>query len=264
MQETKESKRQANISKVKNKLQEYLKKYENRFDAIAYTRGALKHLETNDSLETLDIKEFIKEKNDDKDKNSKDDKAYQDKDNKLGFTLIQDGSNLVAVGADGSILDGKNFEEINDQVCKEFASKAKAEGCEKIVSYRSDNPEELKIFAKTAILKYGLTIGGGYPKDTEFWKELKNEYLKEGKHSQEDWEKITRQVPNDIMQRTNEEIIRNKNLLAIDNQLEKVRNKLTPEHPSTVPVPSKNTPQKLKSNSYTNQGPAMANQKGGR
>lgn len=208
MQDTNKNKRQENLLKIENKLHEYLHQYNNKFDSIAYTKIALGLLETNASLEQLNVSEFI---NKDNNNNGKIDSIYNN--NNKCFHLIKDGENFVAVGADGTILDGKNFEEINDKVCQQFIQIAKTKGKECLVGFYSKDPDKLKIFSKNAIIKFGITIYEGYSDDPKFWQSLKNEYLNDKKHSLQDWERITRLIPDNIMQRTDEEKKRNQQLI---------------------------------------------------
>ena len=63
MQDTNKNKRQENLLKIENKLHEYLHQYNNKFDSVAYTKIALGLLETNASLEQLNVSEFINKDN---------------------------------------------------------------------------------------------------------------------------------------------------------------------------------------------------------
>ena len=143
MQDANENKRQEDLLKIEEKLHKYLHQYNDSFDAVAYTEIALEHLKTNASLEQLNISDFINKNND---KNDKNDSTYNN--DEQCFHLIKDGDNFVTVGRDGTILDGKSFEEINDKVCQQFIQKHKAEGKESIIAFYSNDSEELKIFSR--------------------------------------------------------------------------------------------------------------------
>ena len=62
------------------------------------------------------------------------------------------------------------------------------------------------------MLKHNATIIAGWPEDKQFWKNLKDEYLKDENHTLADWEKMTRKSPDDVMSRTPEERARVKKL----------------------------------------------------
>ena len=252
MQDTNETRRQENLLKIEKRLHLYVHQHKDKFDRIAYTKAALNHLETHDSLELLDVSEFVNKEND---KNNKDDENNSIRNNEgQSFHIVENNGKLVAVGHDGTILDGKNFEEINDKICQQYVKDAKAEGTECIVCYNGKDQEELKIFSKNAIMKYGITIGEGYPNDPEFWQNLKKEYLNDDTHSLQDWERMTRLIPDNVMQRTDEEKKRNQNLIdemAIkktrntDAKLKKqLRNGYNPKLEAPAPRPKNNSHQK--------------------
>ncbi len=127
-----------------------------------------------------------------------------------------DGS-YTAITTKGQRLRGKNFEEISDQSCKLLKESALAEGKEPKIAYNNNPPNEHKsmIFCRNAILKFDVTISpqSDIPQDKNFWKELHSTYMNNG-GTQENWEKMTRFVPDDIIGRSPEEIIKNKNLIA--------------------------------------------------
>lgn len=208
MQNTNENKRQENLLKIEQNLHKYLRQYNNNFDTVAYTKNALEHLKTNASLDSLDASNFINKDNNNNDKNDKSDNMYNN-----NIRLIEDDGKFVAVGPDGTIIDGKSFEETNDKVCQLLAQRSKAEGKEPIIYYHSKDPDKLKIFSKNAIMKFGITIRDGYSDDPKFWQSLKNEYLNDEKHSLQDWERMTRLIPDSVMQRTDEEKKRNQQLI---------------------------------------------------
>lgn len=247
MHDTNESKRQENLLKIEEKLHEYLHQYNNNFDTVAYTKIALEHLKTNTSLEQLNVSDFVNKNNNINDKN---DSTYNN--DKQCFHLIKDGDNLVVVGSDGTILDGKSFEETNDKVCQQFIQRDMAEGKESVINFQSNDPEKLKIFSRNAIIKFGITVGDGYPEDPNFWQSLRNEYLNNENNSIQDWERMTRLIPDNIMQRTAEEKKRNQQLIKeladkkTNNKnsdfLKQLRNGSNPNHESPTPPQNNNQP----------------------
>ncbi len=223
-----EKKREA-LSEIEAQAKSLSDKYGEKFDVGAYTAAAKSYVDEHKSLEGFDSSAFIKEKDDedkgkDKDKESDNEKIENNK--ALSFSLKEKDGKFTAIGTDGTVLEGKNFEEINDKICQDLKQKVENEGRECVLAYRGKNPERQEIFSRNAIMKHGVAISDGYPKDPQFWKDLKNEYLADKNHSLKEWERMTRKIPDDVMQRTPEEQARNKKLLDAD-LLKKLRKGMT-------------------------------------
>ena len=229
-QERKEEERkQQALSEIEAQVKSLSDKYGEKFNAGAYATAAKSYVEEHKSLEGFDSSAFIKEKDDedkggDKDKESDNEKIENNK--ALSFSLKEKDGKFTAIGTDGTVLEGKNFEEINDKICQDLKQKVENEGRECVLAYRGKNPERQEIFSRNAIMKHGVAISDGYPKDPQFWKDLKNEYLADKNHSLQEWERMTRKIPDDVMQRTPEEQARNKKLLDAD-LLKKLRKGMT-------------------------------------
>ena len=220
-----EEKKQEALSGLEAQLKSLSDKYGNEFNAEAYTAAAKNYIEEHNSLENFNASSFVKEK-EDKDNDKNEDKKIENEKG-LSFSLKEKDGKFTAIGSDGTVLEGKSFEEINDKVCQNMKQKAEAEGIENTICFNGKSPEEQKIFSRNAIMKHDVTILGGYPKDPQFCKDLKNEYLADKSHSLQDWERMTRKIPDDVMQRTPEEQARNKKLLDAD-LLKKLRKGINP------------------------------------
>ncbi len=224
-----ENKKQDALSEIEAQARSLSDKYGDKFDVDGYVAAAKSYVEERNSLEGFNASAFIKEKEDkDKDKDNDKDKDKKIENEKgLSFSLKEKDGKFTAIGSDGTVFEGKSFEEINDKVCQNMKQKAEAEGRENTICFNGESPEEQKIFSRNAIMKHDVTILGGYPQDPQFWKDLKNEYLADKSHSLQDWERMTRKIPDDVMQRTPEEQARNKKLLDAD-LLKKLRKGVNP------------------------------------
>ena len=195
-------------AEIENKIAEQKRLHNDKFDENGYRAAATAYAEANGSLENFNGSNFVKDQNEDKGQMN----------NGLGksFGLEQKDGKFIARGSDGTVFEGKNFEEINDKVCENLAKHCRDQGQEATIAYHGNNEEDKKIFSRNALMKHDITITGGWPKDQKFWQDLKAEYLKDNKHSLSDWEKMTRKVPDDVMGRTPEEQQRNKKLNDAD------------------------------------------------
>lgn len=67
---------------------------------------------------------------------------------------------------------------------------------------RTERPESIRQdWARSAIEHNLILLGECYPKDKKFWQSFKAEYLKDKNHSAENWEKLTADIPDEIMGR---------------------------------------------------------------
>ena len=198
------------IEKLKQKKAEIVSKYGSE-------KLDMSKLDAVDNLDELkDSKQFLKEEDKETKEEKKEDEQTSFKGNDNSFTVEEnaDGS-LVARGSNGTVIKAPNFEQLNRQVLSTMKEASLREGKEPKVTFRSPNKERQAIFAKSAILEHGITIGRGstLPEDTKFWQELKKDYLKDSKHTEEQWNKMTRFVPDKIMGRTKEESSKNQKLI---------------------------------------------------
>ena len=181
-------------------------------DSSAY-RKALENADSLDALKAINPAMFTHPKEEEPEKkdtpekeNKKEEDQYKSGAHSFYLRQNEDGS-YEAIGNNGQKVHAKNFEELNDSVLSHFKQQAKEEGKEATAAFNSSNKEYIEIFAKSAILKHNMTIlqSSDYPKDQEFWKNLKQEYFKDSKHSLESWVKLTRFLPDDVLSRDDKE-----------------------------------------------------------
>lgn len=205
--------------------------YGKSFDKGAYKTAAAAYLEKHDNLDGFDTSIFIKNK-DDQIKN----------DEGLCFGLEERDGKVISRGSNGVVFEGKNFEEVNDKVCSYMKNDSLSKGKEPKIGFYSNDDTKKEIFSRNAIMKHNVTIMAGWPEDQKFWQDLKKDYLSDKSHKLEDWERMTRKIPDDIMQRTPEEKERNKKLNDADiiAQMRKGKNpnlqESTAEQTSKAPV----------------------------
>lgn len=190
--------------------------YGEHFDKSAFKAAAKAYLEKHDTLDGFDADAFVKKPEDDKEKDKNEKNDQMENDDGLCFKLERKNGKIISRGSNGMVLEGKNFEEINDKVCNYMKNDALSKGKEPKIGYTGKNPEELKTFSRNAIMKHNVTILEGWSEDTKFWQDLKQKYLSDKSHKAEDWERMTRKIPDEVMQRTPEEKARNKKLNDAD------------------------------------------------
>ncbi|MBQ4084932.1 MAG: hypothetical protein IJC30_04685 [Alphaproteobacteria bacterium] len=209
------------VEKIRQKRAEIVSKYGSEKLDMSKLEGA-------ESLEELkDAKQFLKEEPSN-DKKQEDEQAnYKGKDSSFKVEENEDGS-FTARGSNGSIIKAPNFEELNRQVLSSMKETSIKAGKEPRVTFRSPNEDKRVVFAKSAVLEHGITIGKGstVPQDMEFWKDLKNEYLEDKNHTEEEWNKMTRFVPDEVMGRTKGESVKNQKLI-VDLDLKKKQSEQT-------------------------------------
>lgn len=179
--------------------------YGKSFDKGAYKTAASAYLEKHDNLDGFDTNIFIKNK-DDQIKN----------DEGLCFGLEERDGKVISRGSNGVVFEGKSFEEVNDKVCSYMKNDSLSKGKEPKIGFYCNDEAKKEIFSRNAIMKHNVTILAGWPEDQKFWQDLKKDYLSDKSHKQEDWERMTRKIPDDVMQRTPEEKARNKKLNDAD------------------------------------------------
>lgn len=186
---------------IKQKVTEMQEQHGDKFNAERFRSAAREYAEKNGNINGINADSFVEK---DKDKMSN----GQGK----SYGLEQADGKFIARGSDGSILEGNSFEEINDKVCADLVQHCKAQGREATIGLYTENEEYKKTFSKNALLKHNATIISGWPENKQFWKDLKDDYLKDPNHTLADWEKMTRKIPDDVMSRTPEERDRVKKL----------------------------------------------------
>ena len=186
---------------IEQKAAEMQAQHGDKFNAERFKSAAREYAEKNGNLNGISADNFVEK-----------DKENIGNGQGKSYGLEQVNGKFIARGSDGSILEGSNFEEINDKVCADLVQHCKSQGREATIGLHSDNEEHKKTFSKNALLKHNATIIAGWPEDKQFWKNLKDEYLKDENHTLADWEKMTRRIPDDVMSRTPEERARVKKL----------------------------------------------------
>lgn len=186
---------------IEQKAAEMQAQHGDKFNAERFKSAAREYAEKNGNLNGISADNFVEK-----------DKENISNGQGKSYGLEQVNGKFIARGSDGSILEGSSFEEINDKVCADLVQYCKSQGREATIGLHSDNEEYKKTFSKNALLKHNATIIAGWPEDKQFWKNLKDEYLKDENHTLADWEKMTRKIPDDVMSRTPEERARVKKL----------------------------------------------------
>ena len=186
---------------IEQKAAEMQAQHGDKFNAERFKSAAREYAEKNGNLNGISADNFVEK-----------DKENIGNGQGKSYGLEQVNGKFIARGSDGSILEGSSFEEINDKVCADLVQHCKSQGREATIGLHSDNEEHKKTFSKNALLKHNATIIAGWPEDKQFWKNLKDEYLKDENHTLADWEKMTRKIPDDVMSRTPEERARVKKL----------------------------------------------------
>ena len=69
-------------------------------------------------------------------------------------------------------------------------------------------------FAK-AFINSGIRVSGDIPQDPKFWQQFRQEYLSDSKHSAEEWDKLTANLPDKLIGRQKNN---NQNTAAANNQ----------------------------------------------
>ena len=219
---------QAILQKIETKVLALTQEYGKKFKADAYrsaawsVKGQTELLNSEDFLEKEKEEENSKNPDKDRDKNTSEDKNKdKNEDTKTfsdgqgqSFKIEKQKDKMIATGKNGMVLEGKDFEEITDKICANVKQQSLSENRESQISLHAADENERQIFSRTAIMKHGMVIGrDGYSQDPKFWQEMKKEYLNTGKGRLSEWERMTRNIPDDIMQRTPEERARNRRLL---------------------------------------------------
>ena len=216
---------------IARKVSDFETKY--GVDSGAYKK-AIEAANSIEAINAIDAQSFASQASENakddaaKNEEQKEDASYQGKNLFYKLERKEDGS-LVAIGNNGKEISGKNFEEINDSVLKEMKNHALSEKRESIVRFHSPDPDKAKIFAKAAILKYGITVDGdsAMPKDPEFWNDLKKQYMSDSKHKLADWVKLTRYIPDDLLSRSKEEVQIKEGMLKL-SQIKSLRQGINP------------------------------------
>ncbi len=214
---------------IENTVATFLQKAQKenkKFDETGFRSAAYVYLKDHNNLNGLNASAFLTEKEECFDCPGR------------CFKLKHENGKFTAIGSDGTILQGDSFEEINDKVCQNMKQASLAQGREPKIGYTGEDPQKQQIFAKAAILKHHMTIIKGGPKDPQFWQNLKQEFLADKNNSLELWEQLTRNIPDDVMLRTPEEMERNQKLLQRDG-IDHLRgtNSFSPKTTPTMSAP---------------------------
>lgn len=207
------------IEEISQKAQALKAQYGENFSVDDYLSSAKNLLSTGGKIDDLNPKNFVKEESDNKKNDKFNDGEHQ------SYNLQRKDGKFIARGSDGTILEGKDFEEINDKVCSQIKASPSYSKEKSVISFTGKDPEEQKIFSRNAIMKHGIAIRQGFPEDQQFWQDLKKEYLNDKSHSLDEWERMTRKLPDDVLQRTPEESKRNK-----ERNMKELREKLKQGH----------------------------------
>ena len=172
------------------------------------------------------------------------------------FHQNEDGS-YTAIGNKGEKIQAKSFEELNDLAIKTLKDNCLKEKSEPILGIHSSEVNKREVFVRSGILKHNITIAedSDFPTDQTFWKNLKEEYFKNPNHKLSDWVKMTRFMPDDLLQRNNEEKKLKEDIFKSE-QIKKLRQGSNPNLRSTQNegLIQPKTPISLKLQQMRNQG----------
>lgn len=202
------------------KLEILSSKYQGRISKDEIKEAALNYFQEHATLSGFDIETLIKnkeknpsnkeqaantapEKTENNDK--KEDSLLVNEDGKgrsphPGFKLNFDKNPRATNLADGNMFDAENpyelFNKLNDELVKRGSK-----GGTLVLGEKNKNREDIKEACARSCIEHGLKMEGDYPQTPEFWQSFKAEYLKDKKHSAENWEKLTAHIPDEIMGR---------------------------------------------------------------
>lgn len=203
-------------AKIESQISALKSKHGDKFDAVSYQNAAL----LTKNVDTLNPEDFLSNENKNNlSNNNNDTVSYKNTQDNTGkhFSLNYKDGKYVARSNTGEVYEDTDFEKVNDKVCINMKEQSLKEGREPGIFFGSTDAEQQKTFIQNAILKHDITFNCAYfPSDQKFWQDLKAEYMSHKNASLYNWERMTRNVPDEIMSRTPEEISRKK---KIDNDL---------------------------------------------
>ena len=99
-------------------------------------------------------------------------------------------------------MKGENFYDLNLKIAAQFKIDFDKEGKVGTVGFEcpSKNPKEMEDFAK-AFINSGVRVSGDIPQDPKFWQQFRQEYLSDSKHSAQEWDKLTSNLPDELIGR---------------------------------------------------------------
>lgn len=194
---------------IEQKAAEMQEQHGDKFNTERFKSAAREYAEKNGNINGINADSFVEK--------DKKDGPNRDAGGKCYHGGWENGK-FVWTGPNGEKIEGKDYAEAEDKFNAALVEDARKRGVEpKMGTYwgpgvpESEKREHQRISSKSAI-KHGVTIIAGWPEDRQFWKNLKDEYLKDENHTLADWEKMTRKIPDDVMSRTPEERARVKKL----------------------------------------------------
>lgn len=128
---------------IEQKAAEMQAQHGDKFNAERFKSAAREYAEKNGNLNGISADNFVEK-----------DKENIGNGQGKSYGLEQVNGKFIARGSDGSILEGSNFEEINDKVCADLVQHCKSQGREATIGLHSDNEEHKKTFSKNALLKH--------------------------------------------------------------------------------------------------------------
>lgn len=197
-----ESDRESLKQKISQKASALKVAHGDNFDEEAFVKSAEIYAQNYGSIDGMNAEAFMKNNKNEGDKLSSSGK---------GFGLEESNGKFIARGTDGTIIEGKDFRDLNYKVCENLKQHSLSMGKEPIIRFmpgkkhsKEETEKRKEIFASDGILKLGITLSGGYPEDPKFWSNLKEEYFKNPENTKENWDKMTRLVPDEIIGRDKE------------------------------------------------------------
>lgn len=203
------------MSLSKEKLEILSSKYQGKISKDEIKEAALNYFQEHATLNGFDIEAVINSKSN-KEQNkeqtsaektdNKEDSSHLQPEEKSGkpahpgYNINFDKKPRATNLADGSVVKAENpyelFNKINDEMVKGGVKAATL-----TLGPKSKDREDIKEGCARSTIEHGIILNGDYPQNPKFWQSFKADYLKDNKHSVEEWEKLTNHIPDEIMGR---------------------------------------------------------------
>lgn len=156
-------------------------------------------------------------------------------DNGTGIIYACDNKNgqYTAVGSNGQIIQTTTLDDLNQKIAKELTNEKSSKAY--FSTNQTLNKEWSESFTKNFI-KEGIMVEGDIPESPQFWQELKQEYLRDGNTSAQDWNQVTQNIPDEKLGKENTETMSTGKFLH--NLRNGINLKLTPPQKAASKTPT--------------------------
>lgn len=221
---------------IESKALSYKQKYGEKFDENAFRSYAKAYAMEHGSIDGVDVERFMRENVKETVEAGKD-----------GYSVTKEGGAYVAHGPDGELFRAKKFAELTDDICAGIKQKQIAKNRNTPVCFNTTEKfaeKKKKVFCRSA-LKNGLVIGEGYSNSPKFWKQMREDYLKDPNHTEKEWDRLTSRIPDDVLGKKADDLThKNSKVAVLLGQLRKGKNPNL-EAPAQSPKTGKMTPEQL-------------------